>query len=441
MNSVSDEMPSSRPKRALRPAYLILFCLVAGMGVGVVYDRLALMTFVPADATSDFRLMSEAWNLIQRHYVDRAAIKPRNLTYGAIGGMVAALGDTGHSTFLPPEVVKRLGVMETGQFKGVGITVEMRNGRVVVISPLDNSPAQRAGVHGGDIILGVDGKDIAGLSLNQVVDRITGPAGTAVELSMLNPRTHQIRKIKMTRETIHVKNVTWQELPGTPVADLRIASFDIGVAKDLRAALRAIQQKKLKGMVLDLRNNPGGVLDEAIAVASQFLSHGNVLLVKDASGKQTPEPVKPGGLATGLPLVILVNDGSASASEIVAGALRDARRAPLVGETTFGTGTVLNEFPLPDGSALMLAVQEWLTPSGHSFWHRGIQPDFPVSLPDNGTLLVPEAERAMTAAQLQSSGDTQLLKALQIVSQEIQGRPIPWPANAPATNAASATDQ
>lgn len=398
----------------------MLLCVVIGMLAGILYDRVALLAFVPANAVSDFRLMADAWNTIQRYYVDRSAVQATNLTYGAISGMVGALGDTGHSTFLSPEMVKQLNVVRSGQFKGVGVTVEMKKGHVVIITPLDNSPAQRAGLRSGEIIMGVNGHDIVGLSLNQVVDRITGPAGTAVELSILNPKTHRIRKVKIVRATIHVKNATWQQLPGTEVADLRIASFDEGVAGEFRTALREIQSRNLRGLILDLRNNPGGVLDEAVDVASQFLTHGNVLLVKDAKGKISPMPVKPGGLAPNIPMAVLINNGSASASEIVAGALHDAHRAVLVGETTFGTGTVLNQFPLPGGSALMLAIQEWLTPSGHSFWHKGIQPDLKVPLPEDATVMVPTTEKNITPQQLKASDDQQLLRALHEVTQQMQ---------------------
>lgn len=171
---------------------------------------------------------------------------------------------------------------------------------------------------------------------------------------------------------------------------------------------------------MDLRNNPGGVLDQAVAVASQFLTGGNVLLVKDAQGKITPVPVQPGGLATNMPMAVLINGGSASAAEIVAGALRDRHRAELIGETTFGTGTVLNEFPLTGGSALLLAVDEWLTPDGQSFWHKGISPEITVDLPTDVNPLVPTDLAGMTAAQLHSSEDKQILRGLEWVEQQFK---------------------
>jgi carboxyl-terminal processing protease len=186
------------------------------------------------------------------------------------------------------------------------------------------------------------------------------------------------------------------------------------VTKDLRKALMVIQERKLTGIILDLRNNPGGIFDEAVSSASQFLNGGNVLLEKNSQGKITPVPVESGGLRVSLPVVALINGGTASAAEIVAGALQDSRRAKLVGEKTFGTGTVLEMFPLQDGSALLLAVKEWLTPAGRLIWHRGIVPDVPVSLPPDVTPLFPETERMMAEEELRASDDRQLLRALDL---------------------------
>ena len=192
--------------------------------------------------------------------------------------------------------------------------------------------------------------------------------------------------------------------------------FSQGVTNDLRAALKQIQAQGATGIVLDLRNDPGGLLDEAIGVTSQFLGSGNVLLVKDAQGKEQSLAVKPGGLAVNIPMVVLVNQGTASAAEIVSGALQDAQRATVIGETTFGTGTVLNGFPLADGSQILLATEEWLTPNGRVIWHKGIVPDVTVSLDSTVTPFVPEGGKGMTSAQLQSSQDVQLLKAISELS-------------------------
>jgi carboxyl-terminal processing protease len=374
---------------------------------------------IPSDATSDFALMSEAWNAIHAHYVDRAAIKPTPLTYGAISGMVEALGDTGHSTFLSPQMIKEEEEFTAGEYKGVGAEVKMKGGQVVIVAPLDGSPAQKAGLLPGQIIQAVNGQDITGLSLLQVVKRIAGPAGTKVTLAILNPQTGSIREVTLVRAVIAVDNVSWHHLPGTKIAHLRIAGFSDGVTKDLKKALEKIRQEDLKGIVLDLRNDPGGLFTGAVSVASQFLSGGNVLLEKDSKGRITAVPVEKGGVSLHIPIVGLVNGGTASAAEIVAGALQDHQRALLVGTKTFGTGTVLEKFSLSDGSALLLAVEEWLTPDGHTIWHKGITPDVVVNLPEGATPLFPDEERGMTPQQLRESKDLQLLNALDLVTQKI----------------------
>jgi carboxyl-terminal processing protease len=419
MNDQNYDQPPVQRHRPLRPVYMMLFCLVFGMGAGMLFDRWELKAFVPTDSAASFHLMAEAWNTIQRYYVDRNAVNPENLANGAISGMVDALGDTGHSVFLSPGMVKELHVTERGELKGVGIEVQMKNKQMVIVAPIDDSPAQRAGLHSGDVILSVNGHDVAGLALNQAVDLISGPVGTQVELGIMSPKTRLVRNVTIVRADIKLHDLTWGRLPGTDIADVRIAGFDDGIANDLRSALQQIQQQQLRGIILDLRNNPGGILDEAVDVASQFLSGGNVLLVKDADGKITPIPVKPGGLATNIPMVVLINGGSASAAEIVAGALGGSNRGQLIGDTTFGTGTVLNEFPLSGGSAILLAVKEWLTPDGQSYWHKGISPQIKVELPQDVTPVVPADIKEMTADELQATNDKQLLTALQTVMQQI----------------------
>ena len=400
----------------------ILLLLGAGLAGGVALDRQVMAEYVPADnvppdAVADFQLMAEAWNTIHKSYVDRPAIQAQALTYGAISGMVAALGDTGHSRFLSPEMVQTQHNFTTGQFEGIGAYVEMKEGQVVIVTPMDGSPAQQAGLRPGDIILKVDGENVAGLPVDQVVSRILGPAGTTVTLTILTPETGQTGEVTLVRAHITLQNVTWQWLPGTQTAHLRIVAFSHGVTEDLKKALGEIQQEGLTGIILDLRSNPGGLLSEAVGTASQFLESGNVLLEQDAQGKVTPVPVLEGGLAHDLPLVVLIDPGTASAAEIVSGALQDAGRAKLVGETTFGTGTVLNEFTLSDGSALLLATEEWLTPQGRLIWHQGIAPDVQVILPRGTNPLLPEAEAGMTSEQVQNSGDAQLLRALELLNQ------------------------
>jgi carboxyl-terminal processing protease len=404
----------------------VTLALACGVGLG----WLGAMGCSSAKRDPDFKLMAQAWNTIHSQYVNRASLQSDELTYGAISGMVDALGDTGHSTFLTPAMVKDLKNMERGEFKGIGIEIQVKGPHVVVVAPIDGSPAEHAGLHPGDIILKVSGQDVTDWPLARVAERITGRPGTKVTLTVQEPRSGITRQVAVMRASVKMHEVTWHQVPGTSTAHLRVASFDNGVTKDLRAGLEEIKHAGLNAVILDLRNNPGGLLDEAVGVASQFLADGVVLQAKDAKGKLSPIPVEKGGLATNLPMVVIVNEGSASAAEIVAGALQDNRRAELVGQTTFGTGTVLQEFRLSDGSALLLAVEEWLTPKGQSFWHKGVTPDFPVALPTDANPIFPSSEKTMTPTEFQSSEDRQLLDALKLVSrqvapQNITGAPKP----------------
>jgi carboxyl-terminal processing protease len=406
---------------------VILLLLGGTFAGGIVLDREVLAKYVPpntdpAETTIDFQLISEAWNRINESYVDRSAIQGQALTYGAVSGMVDALGDTGHSRFLSPEMLREQHDFTSGQVEGIGAYMEIKDGHVTIASPMDGSPAQKAGLLPGDIVLKVDGESVTGMPIDQVVGRITGPAGTSVTLTILTPDTQQTRDVTLVRAHITLENVTWKQVPGTEIAHVRIAAFSQGVTDDLKQALTEIHDAGLTGIVLDLRSNPGGLLGEAVDTASQFLVSGNVLLEKDAQGKTTPVAVVKGGLAPDLPLVVLIDAGTGSAAEIVAGALQDANRAQLVGETTFGTGTVLNEFSLSDGSALLLATEEWLTPKGRTIWHQGIAPDVEVTLAQGTSPLLPEAEGAMTAEQVQNSGDAQLLRALELLGQPAAGQ-------------------
>lgn len=407
----------------------MIFSLVVGLLGGVFLDRQITLQngfLIPATGQAsstdslNINLIQEAWSTINRIYVDRTAVKPQDLTYGAISGMVDALGDTGHSRFLTPQMVQDENNFTSGELEGIGVEVQVENGLLTVVAPIDGSPAQKVGIQPGDVIQKVNGEDITGKPLNEVVGLIRGPVGTSVDLTIIKVKTGEAQSIKVQRARIPLQNVDWQQVPGTTIAHVRVSAFTKDVGANLIKALKEIQAKNLDGIVLDLRNNPGGLLQEAVVVASQFLSGGNVMKEKDASGQIKGLPVQAGGIATRIPMIVLINQGSASASEIVAGAIQDAGRARLVGETTFGTGTVLNQFTLSDGSALLLATEEWLTPSGRVIWHKGIQPDVAVTLPDKVNPLNPIAEETMTGPDVVQSKDTQLLKAVELLGQPLQ---------------------
>jgi carboxyl-terminal processing protease len=416
MTPTPSEKLSLLSLRLPRRRFLWALAFVLAFTAGAAVDRCLLLNGIPYGSSDEFRLMAQAWNLIDRFYVDRAAVHHTAMAYGAITGMTDSLGDTGHSTFLSRSQARRAGSAVQGKLTGIGVTIHAKDHQTVIVAPIDGSPAQLAGVRAGDVILQVNGRSTTGMSLDQVSTRISGDAGQSVELTVVNPRDNRKRDIKIERAAMKLNNISWQRLPGTELVHLRIAMFSEGEVNDLRKALLEIKRQKAQGIILDLRNDPGGVLDEAIGTASQFLKTGNVLWEKNAQSILKPVPVQPGGVALEIPVVALINIGSASDSEIVAGALHDGHRATLVGETTFGTGTVLSEFQLIDGSALLLAVEEWLTPDKRSFWHRGIDPDVRVPLPPEMNPLLPAAEREMTADEIRSSGDAQLLRAVALLS-------------------------
>jgi carboxyl-terminal processing protease len=402
------------PRRRFRMALLLAVAFCAGM----ILDRSLLLNGIPPDARGDFRLMAQAWSYVDHYFVDRDSIRHKEMTHAAIAAMIDSLGDSNHSTYLSATQAKKAGTAVEGKLVGIGIEIQSKDHQAVVVAPIDGSPAQQAGVRSGDVILQVNGREVSGLSLGQISSRISGEAGQPVDLTVMNPRDKQKRQLKIERASIKLNNVSWQQLPGTDIAHLRISMFSEGEAADLRKALLDLETHGIKKIILDIRNNPGGALEEAIGTVSEFVSSGNVLWEKDSTGKLTAIPVRAGGTALGLPMVVLINRGSASDSEIVAGALHDAGRAKLVGEKTFGTGTVLSEFTLDDGSSLLLAVEEWLTPNKLSFWHKGLEPDIAVKQPFDVPILRPSMERDLTEAELPVCGDAPLLRAVQLLSEE-----------------------
>lgn len=405
----------------------LVFCL--GAAGGIVLDR-KLTAPAPSLAKApaagpDFHLLAEAWRAIHHDYVDQSSVHPRKLTYAAISGMVDALGDTEHSTFLTPDMVRDERAEMEGEFSGIGAWFQARGRQIVVASLTDDAPAQKAGLQPGDVVVRVAGRSVAGMTPDQVEQLVRGPAGTRVSLALRSPQSAGIRHFNLMREEIGESSVAWQLLPGTRIAQVQISAFSAGTSAKLVEALAAVRRSGATGLILDLRDNPGGYLSEAAGVASQFLERGNVVLEKDAKGTVKPLPVQASLPKCKLPMVVLVNYESASASEIVSGALQDAKRALLVGEKTLGIGTILTEFQLSDGSALMLAIEEWLTPSGKTIWHQGIMPDVEVALPEDVDMVSPDTSADISPQELQASGDRQLLQALELLQGDGSGAAPP----------------
>jgi carboxyl-terminal processing protease len=322
-------------------------------------------------------LYAEALDTVRDDYVDQGAIDPEKMTYGAIEGMLDTLGDEGHTRFLSPEEREQNQEGLSGTYVGIGVQLEVREDDVVVTAPIEGSPAERAGVESGDVVVGVDGQSVRDEEISGIVSKVKGPEGTMVELTVSRDGTERVFELR--REEIDSPVVTWERIPGTDVAHVRLSSFSDDAAEELRTAFEEARAAGAERYIFDLRDNPGGRLDQAVEVAGFFLEPGSVAYVrKDASGEREEIEVEGEPGLTDAPLVALVNKGSASSSEIVAGALRDNDRATVVGQTTFGTGTVLAEFELDDGSSILLGVAEWLTPDGDFIRETGIEPDVKV---------------------------------------------------------------
>lgn len=374
-----------------------------------------------ADQPAQFEVFWQVWNIVQQHFVDRQALDPTDLTYGAINGLIASLGDEGHTRFLTPKEMKDQETNISGKFYGIGAHVGVKDGLPIIVAPFEGSPAEKAGVRAGDIIIEVNGEDVTGLPLNEVVDRIRGEKGTEVTIAIFRSDENKSLEFKIIRAEINIPAATWAMTPGTDVALVRMNQFSDNLETELVKALEAAKQAGAKQLVVDVRNNPGGLLEQAIKVTSQFVKEGNVLLQEDAQGQRKSFEVEPGGVATDIPIVVLINRGSASAAEIFAGAIQDHKRGQIVGETTFGTGTVLKPFKLDDGSGLLLGTSQWLTPKGRLIRKHGIEPDVAVDLPIGADFVTPLNIKDMTKDELLASEDTQVLKALELLKAIPEG--------------------
>lgn len=432
-----DNQDSSEPRRGhaaglLVPtlgATFVTLVLVLGTLVGILVDRSgwieALLPGVPERAPPGigptFRPFWEAWNLVDEHYVDRKAIKPENMTEGAINGMLASLGDVGHTAYVNKKEFHDLEDGLKGTLEGIGAYMGLRNARPTITATVPGSPARAAGLKPGDVLIAVDDQDMSEMSLNEIVNHVRGPAGTTVHLKVMRAGVANPIELNIERAHVDIADVSWQMLPGTDIAHIAIINFGNQADDQLRQALDGARKKGAKKLLVDVRENRGGLKEQAVAVTSEFLKSGVVFIEQNAKGERTEVPVKEGGQATDIPMCLLIDEGTASSAEIFAGAIQDYKRAKLVGSKTFGTGTVLQPFKLSDGGAVLLAVAEWLTPKGRRIWHNGITPDVPVALPPGEVeIIVPGADKPLTAESLAKSTDKQLLAGINV----LEGKPV-----------------
>ncbi len=408
---------SQQPRRFLGPFLAVAVLVVIAFFGGWFSNQFFGNTFTQNDSSRSYsQLVQQAWDTIDQHYVDRKAVNYKNMAYGAIGSMVDSLHDTGHSRFLTPQQIQSENQQLSGTYKGFGLylSYDAQRKLVIISSTIPGSPAEKAGFKRGDAIIAIDGQDVKGKDI-PTVSAILGSKPTSTAITVQRAGVAQSVTIKVTRAVITVQNVLMHYIPESHIAHIQIVQFADGVTDQLKSSLTEAKKLGAKKIILDLRDNPGGYLQSAIDTASYFVPKGNVLLEQDSTGQQTPVPVTGNTIDTTSTIVILTNKNTASAAEIVSGALHDNGRATIIGETTFGTGTVLEQYSLSDGSAILLGTQEWLTPKGKFIRDNGIHPDITVALANNATPLSPADENAgnLTEQQILSSGDAQLNAAIE----------------------------
>lgn len=345
----------------------------------------------------------EAWAIVHDQYIDQP-VDDVQLMHGAISGMVEALGDE-HTSYMDPEQYKTMNMEMEGEYEGIGAWVDPTAEYLTIISPMEGSPAEKAGLVAGDQILAIDGEDMTGIDGNLVIKRVMGPAGSKVVLTIRRKDENKPFDVTVVRAKVVVPSVE-AEMLEDDIAYVQLSTFGENTERDLRQKLKDLLAEKPVGMILDLRNNGGGFLITAIEVASEFIDSGVVLYEDYGNGKKESYKARGNGLATDIPLVVLINEGSASASEIVAGAIRDHQRGRLVGMTSFGKGSVQNWVPLKgDQGALRITIARWLTPNGDQINKKGLEPD---------------VEIQFTEEDIKAQKDVQLEQAIKTLEEEIE---------------------
>jgi carboxyl-terminal processing protease len=409
----------------------VLF-LVSVLMLGLLFGN-TLSGYVVAQTGStysDLEIFSDALSIVQSEYVDQVPTK--KLVYSALKGMLDGLDP--HSQFMPPDTYKELKVETEGHFGGLGIVISLdENKTLTVVSPIEDTPAFKAGVQANDKIIKIEGESTQGLVLEEAVKKLRGPKGSKVNITILrlsdDPKTpHQELDFTLTRDDIQIHSVSSQMLDDK-IGRVRIREFSEKTDVELHKALEGLKKQGMHSMVLDLRNNPGGLLNVAADVADEFFDKGQLLVYTES--RHTDQNLKfkaktPASIGADIPIVVLVNEGSASASEIVAGALKDTHRAVIMGEKTFGKGSVQSIIPLTDGSALRLTTAKYLTPGGNSINGVGIQPDIEVKITkedwtklmasmDVGDVTKHKAEESADNGEAKQIVDVQLQRAVELL--------------------------
>jgi len=351
----------------------------------------------------DFSLFWDAWRYIQEYYLKSDSLDNQKMVYGAIKGMIDSLGDP-YTVFFDPDDAKKFTEDVSGNFSGVGIEIGLKDGIITVIAPLEDTPAWRAGLKAGDKILAINKELTDGLALEEAVKKIRGEKGTSVTLTIMREGFNQSKDFTIIRDSITVPAVKISFLDNN-IAHLKLLSFNENAPLEFYRASLQIVMKNSPGIILDLRNNPGGYLDGAVNLAGWFVKRGEVVVrEKEKDGREKLFKASGNQMFLNTPVIVLVNEGSASAAEILAGALKDLRKIKLVGEKTFGKGSVQTLLPLIDNSMIKVTIAEWLTPDGNQINEKGLEPDYNIKNEEN------------------SEKDLQLEKALEILKEQIKSK-------------------
>ena len=383
---------------------------IAGQSPWAPYALFGPSSSTPDEAKESFAPFWEVWQLVHARYYDQP-VDNNLLAEGAINGMLAVLGDT-NTRYLSPADEEAARETMSGEFQGIGAEVTAVDGAIVIVSPLEGSPAEAAGLRPGDILRQADGVELTGLDVAQAAQLVRGPAGTAV--SLLIERDGEQFTLDVVRARIELKSVRSEMLPGN-LAYVRLNRFGEQSDQELAETLEEVMAHNPAGLIFDLRRNPGGSLPTAVAIADQFLPQGVILREQFGSGAERLYEATDKGLAENIPLVVLIDEGSASASEVLAGAIRDTKRGVLIGQTTFGKGTVQTWQGLSNGGGVRLTIARWLTPDSNWVHEQGLDPDFFIPLLDD------EAAEEDTDSQLQAAIDYLTGKTIISIPPETEG--------------------
>lgn len=413
--------PMSRFFRNVTLVLLPVITLSLGWGLGVRFEQRKLQNqyshledvmgttgsgSVATDPEKevDITLMWSVWRLLINHYIDPHKLQSTTLLYGAVQGLVAAVGDP-YTSFMPPKEDKEFKESLDGTLEGIGAELTQKDGNVVVVAPLKGSPAETAGLMPDDMITMVDGVALKDISLADAVGKIRGPKGSTVKLTIERKTVTEPMEISIVRDAIKVPSTEFsiKEYKGNTIGYIALNRFGDTTTEEVRKEVTEFMKKKVNGVIFDVRFNGGGYLDKAVDLASIFMKQGKVVTVARRGGDDTNYYVTGKPIAGDVPLIVLINEGSASASEILAGALQDNKRATIIGKKSFGKGTVQEVFDLPGGTSVRITTARWLTPNGRDLGKEGVHPDI-------------EVDR--TKEQMQAKEDPQLDKALEVVTKE-----------------------